>query len=509
VAKLSFFRFLFVVALVVACSGSLQAQDSYDVGDRIRFNSFFGEYTGRIKEVLPFAGYLVEVDRVRNSAVPPTLLGRKDEVLGGVEGGNGAIPKVPEIKNRTWKTVNGKFSVVAELVDLTEDGGVILRKRSDSKELTVSLEKLSEKDHLYLKPFMKARAAQNAAKAKEEDRKKAREKKNADAMQGAAGRVGNGVVDDPFANDPFFDDDADDIHAETDARMKAQIAEMEKLANAQIAALEKMGKFGAGGDEEDEDLVGPPAGVAGIDIDQPAAEQPVTRNAAAVEQQPRNVGVIESKQFGFRFTVPSGYYEAADPNPSPDLIYNFTDREGTFLDPANVLRFERMRGTISVSDRISKEEFNRAKRAAAERFGQEVSLEEAFWDGKTLDVFRSVVVANGVEIVSYSVQFPLTGEAIQLTVGGAADRGNVIRNEFRKAVGAFEATNGVKLHAGRKLSSDERTRRLAQGLGQLVVTGAVAFILIGGSVSVVLRLTRKKSKSASRGKSGRSKQRKY
>jgi hypothetical protein len=184
-------------------------------------------------------------------------------------------------------------------------------------------------------------------------------------------------------------------------------------------------------------------------------------------------GELSDVKFGFRLDIPDGFTELeADPS-DPATLYKSIDREPAEDDPGHVILIQRLGGVIEVDSRI------RGKLPVVE--GVETTLQEFSWKGHKQDVIRNVLtLPGGVEYVVYGIQYPLSGEAVQLQVGGPVAEDEKVHARFLQVAGGFKNTKPLYSAgppAGRELSGIERTERIVTGIGKLVATALVLALL--------------------------------
>ncbi len=136
---------------------NVTAQDSYKLGDKIRFEVMRKEATGTITKVLPSGTYKVAVDKGNDRFLPSTTLIRQAKVIGKVDSGaskaesqpNNSDSKTkanPTVKTevRTWHDNTGTHKIEGSFVDLVD--GQVKLKAPDGSPITVPLARLSPKD---------------------------------------------------------------------------------------------------------------------------------------------------------------------------------------------------------------------------------------------------------------------------------------------------------------------------------------------------------------------------
>ena len=497
---------IFFLVFSTLLTSTVVAQDQYVAGDHIRFRFMDKELTGTIARTMPVAdACMVDIDPGNDASIPPVTMVLSGDILGRVEAADNG-PKLPAIKNRIWKTADEKFSVTAELVDLDEKE-VTLRKKENSKEIKVPFEKLSPKDHLYLKPFVEAKAAIKAAEAAKP--------KSTDAVTatGSKPEENTAVADDPFSR---IGELADKVNnAQTDSERQSAIQDLQKQ---QMAAVEKMASDDGidFGDDFSNDEPGsgdrPASGgsasggrandLASSGENSVAVDSKSASREASVSNTPKiDVAseVITDKTFGFKFEAPAGFSVAPTEANNPDSIHVLVDNTTNDGDLPNLILIERLRGTITPNNRISQREFDQVSQNQLR--GIDIELESVTWNGTTLDSFRRTERQQFGRVTGFSVQFPLEGEAIQLTVTGASHRESQLRRLFKESVKSFTATNG--LHGDkelRRLSNEERLKRAGSGLLRMAIAGLVLFVLVSGIVGFVVTKLKKNPKTPQRGR---------
>jgi len=190
---------------------------------------------------------------------------------------------------------------------------------------------------------------------------------------------------------------------------------------------------------------------------------------------------LDDSSFGFRLTVPDTFTEFEVGESEPNTLYKYVDREPTPDDPAYVIQIQRLRGVITPTDRMKKSEMPIVE-------GITSTLQDFTWRGLVLDVIRqTILLPNGDQYIVFGIQYPLSGEAVQLQVGGPSGEEDKLYSLFSQIAGDFQNTK--PLHSSspattRKLSSSERIQKLFTGIVGLVVTAIVivfVFRMIKGS----------------------------
>lgn len=143
---------------------------------------------------------------------------------------------------------------------------------------------------------------------------------------------------------------------------------------------------------------------------------------------------VNDDTFGFKLTIPEGFTPVAAGAAQPDTLHSFTRREAGPEAPAHIIQLQRLHGTISPTQRLTPEDFPEVE-------GIKTTLQEFTWKGHTLDVMRqTMALANGAEYVVFGIQYPLSGEAVQLQVGGLVQDEKKIHALFTQLAGAFQNT---------------------------------------------------------------------
>ncbi|QDU31154.1 hypothetical protein ETAA8_63070 [Anatilimnocola aggregata] len=119
-----------------------ESSDDYP-GGCIELQELMGAKKGDVVYMLPL--------QLNNVLMKPADAATAKTVFVQAEGADPDAPAAPAVPVvRTWKAAEGNFSVVAEFVSVA-DGKVVLKRKSDGKELTVPLDKLSAEDNKWIK----------------------------------------------------------------------------------------------------------------------------------------------------------------------------------------------------------------------------------------------------------------------------------------------------------------------------------------------------------------------
>lgn len=196
---------------------------------------------------------------------------------------------------------------------------------------------------------------------------------------------------------------------------------------------------------------------------------------------------IVDSEFGFRVVIPEPFFELQVDQSEPDTIYKYVDREPTPGDPAVVIQVQRLRGLISLRSRMKPSEIPQVE-------GISTTLQEFKWKQHDLDVMRqTITLPTGVDYVVYGIQYPLTGEAVQLQVGGPLRQDQEVYGIFSQVAQGFSNTkpllddsDGLSI---RKLSAQERTQKLISGIVRLTITAIVVLLVF----RFVMRIFTKKT----------------
>jgi hypothetical protein len=152
-AVVAFFKFgcglAVAISTLLGASSTLLAQDKLDVSNLKKGD--------KLEMKVDDEWVLVEFDKkhtdgviiVRRKGVDQPMIAFTTMVRlppGGAAKKDDAAPPKP----RTWTDRTGKFKIVATLVKVV-DGKVILKRKSDGKQIAVALEKLGDADQKYIK----------------------------------------------------------------------------------------------------------------------------------------------------------------------------------------------------------------------------------------------------------------------------------------------------------------------------------------------------------------------
>jgi len=192
--------------------------------------------------------------------------------------------------------------------------------------------------------------------------------------------------------------------------------------------------------------------------------------------QAANAKELKDPSFGFRLEVPDHFTQLpADPS-DPDTIYQFTGNQPAPDAPAQVIQIQRLRSTIAPGFRLKDSEFPVTE-------GMTTTIQDFTWKGLKVDVTRqTLTLPEGLQLIIFGIQYPLSGEAVQLQVGGPASEEQQISALFQQLAGQFENTK--PLHSTgkfevRKLSTEERAGKMAGGIVRLSIVALVIILLFG------------------------------
>lgn len=195
---------------------------------------------------------------------------------------------------------------------------------------------------------------------------------------------------------------------------------------------------------------------------------------------------LNDSQFGFRLNVPDFFNRLEVDSSEPDTIYKFIDRPAASDTPAQVIQIQRLRGVISATSRMKQSDLPIVD-------GVATTLQEFTWKGLGLDVVRQEVKLPGDrKFMIFTIQYPLSGEAVQLQVGGPSEEEAKIYDLFTKTAGGFENTRPLHAAASpniRKLSTEERVGKIVRGVMGL----AVIVIIVVSLFRVVKRKSSKQT----------------
>jgi hypothetical protein len=185
---------------------------------------------------------------------------------------------------------------------------------------------------------------------------------------------------------------------------------------------------------------------------------------------------LTNRVFGFRMSIPDSFHEIAVGADEPDTLCKFVDRDPTPNEPATAIQVQRLHGIINWQQRLKLEEIPKIA-------GFSTTLEETTWSGMNLDVIRQVAsLPNQTQYVVYGIQFPLSDEAVQLHVGGPAEKDEEVRALFKTAVASFKNTKPLvgdpSAPTGRMLSNEERISKLASGIARMAITVVVLLLIV-------------------------------
>ncbi|MFC1582361.1 hypothetical protein ACFL4W_02360 [Planctomycetota bacterium] len=183
---------------------------------------------------------------------------------------------------------------------------------------------------------------------------------------------------------------------------------------------------------------------------------------------------INDDKFGFSLEVPDEFKEMTIPAEDEDTLYNFSLPSPSEEAMGTVMHIQRMGGVIQVGMKIEVSDLAEIENGTA-------ALSSISWRGNPLQIVEVLFeVAGRGQLQFYSTQFPLSGEAVQLQVGGPVGDKEKLREYFDGMVSSFK--NHHPLHEKKiaivtpideKPEGVGRTQKVLQGMGQLVLTIAI------------------------------------
>lgn len=178
--------------------------------------------------------------------------------------------------------------------------------------------------------------------------------------------------------------------------------------------------------------------------------------------------VVDNVLPPFRMTVPEGFVARLDQNKSDQIVTYH--RAGLPGDVGMIVAVDRLRGTIG-REKPSLGELTKMGQADA-------TIEPGKWRSFDVWIVRQTQDVGGHPLVFFLVQIPLKPEAIQLKVATDAKNEAEARAILGQVLGTVEGETNW-------LTDGQRSRKLGEGVGRLVV---VAMILLVVAFFVVRKL---------------------
>lgn len=204
---------------------------------------------------------------------------------------------------------------------------------------------------------------------------------------------------------------------------------------------------------------------------------------------------IVDDRFGFRFTIPTGFSLRDPPRRQPNALYSFATGPASKTNPPLVIGIQRLRGTIDPHQRLSPSDVPQTEYLR-------VSLAEPVpWEGHTLDVLKTRVLPPNVEMVAYTIQFPLPDEAVQLVIGGPTQRNAEIQALVATSVDGFKNLRPLPNSEETEEKSEKPAKDFASKIAIIVGKLVFAILLVaGGAVAIVIsvRKLRKSTRKQTR-----------
>ena len=189
---------------------------------------------------------------------------------------------------------------------------------------------------------------------------------------------------------------------------------------------------------------------------------------------------IKDTRFGFRVTIPDDFKKVEPPPSDKEVIYLFMKGEPTPERPSSVIQIQRLGGVIRADHTIKGSKL-------PEQAGLVSRVDDFEWQGRRMDLMQMTLdLPTGGKLRSYTFQCPLSGEAVQLVVGGPVEQEAELRSVFDAVTKSL--VNTKPLHGEgadpavttRELTSDERQKKMWLGIFKMSVLALVVAILVRG-----------------------------
>ena len=132
---------------------------------------------------------------------------------------------------------------------------------------------------------------------------------------------------------------------------------------------------------------------------------------------------ITDPKLGFTLKLSSEFIPRPDlVGATPDIVHAFQFGEATEGEIAVLLFIEKLGGVIG-RERLNKQDMP---------LGFNGELFVTTWQGFEVDGFEVPETVSGIDAVTYNVQIPLKGEAIQVKLFGPADREGILKPLLRQ-----------------------------------------------------------------------------
>jgi hypothetical protein len=178
---------------------------------------------------------------------------------------------------------------------------------------------------------------------------------------------------------------------------------------------------------------------------------------------PAHALTVQDPALEITFTVPDGAQRMDPPNHDPMVRYAYA------IDRADGSRI-----AITVSamgGTIGREHLDPSSFSANLPPGAVVTRETLPWQSFQLDVYRAAFSMGGQSLIARTVQIPIRREAIQLTVGGPADRDADVLATTRTVLASVQGPSNW-------LTPYDRGERMGRALGGLAVIAVVIVLIV-------------------------------
>ena len=194
---------------------------------------------------------------------------------------------------------------------------------------------------------------------------------------------------------------------------------------------------------------------------------------AAVSQS--HADTVSDPKLGFTLKLSSEFIPRPDlVGVTPDIVHAFQFGEAREGEIAVLLLIEKLGGVIG-RERLKKE-------GMPPGFNGKLFI--TMWRGFEIDGFEVPETVNGIDAITYNVQIPLKGEAIQVKLFGPADREETLKPLLRQILDDLDGESNWLSSAAPSAVAESKnygTILLCLGIG-VVVAGLVVLWLVSRRV---------------------------
>ncbi|MEM7147341.1 MAG: hypothetical protein AAF591_19660 [Verrucomicrobiota bacterium] len=182
-------------------------------------------------------------------------------------------------------------------------------------------------------------------------------------------------------------------------------------------------------------------------------------------------GELNDIEHGFSIVLPPEFNPHTIPANSETVIHCFIIGEPSPDELGTVLTIERLPWTFPPGQRMNPEDIDHPDNV-------ELTIEDIQWQDIILDLARhDVSNPSGVSFVNYSVQIPVSPNAVQLNVGSSIENADLAKTHLQNILQSFKTSSLTEADPQITVTTNKRSN-LASLLGAVGVAALVGLAII-------------------------------